>query len=98
MKGRRFESIHNMEVARTAQLQTPRKEASGAAAGSGLDDGMSVLRMKGDVLKEVMAMCLLLQYSLFYLNISCVVFNYTSCSPCLIELLFDVCVRFFYFL
>lgn len=52
-KGKCFESIQHIEVAKKAQLNTLRKEDSRASAESGRDNGMSVLKARESILKRV---------------------------------------------
>jgi len=61
MKGKRFESIQDIEAATTAQLKTLMKRTSRTASASGKNDGISVFEVGGGGFWEgLMAMCLLL--------------------------------------
>lgn len=48
-----FESIEDIKVATTVQLKTFKKEDSRAAPERDRDDGMSVLKVRGRVLRRI---------------------------------------------
>jgi hypothetical protein len=52
IKGKRFESIQDIEAATTAQLKTLTKEDFLTASESGKCDGLSVLETRGSILRE----------------------------------------------
>ena len=52
MKGKRFESIQDIEVATTAQLKT-RKKTSRSVSESGKNDGISVFEARGSILRGI---------------------------------------------
>jgi hypothetical protein len=52
IKGKRLESIQDIEAATTAQLKT-RKMTSRTASESGNNDGMSVFEARGSILRGI---------------------------------------------
>jgi hypothetical protein len=53
LKGKRFESIQDIEAATTAQLKTLTKRTSRTASESGKNDGINVFEARGSILRGI---------------------------------------------
>ena len=77
MKGKRFESIQDIELATRAQQKT-RKGTSRTASKSGKNDWISVFEMRGSILRGIFGNVSFTVIIFFNLNIN-LFFDHTSC-------------------